>query len=362
MAESAPRIGYRSLMTMAAFVIVVAGLRAAGPIVLPLLMAILLSVLSAPPVLWLGHHRVPAPIAVLFPVSLALGSIAAFGALLATSVRGFDEALPGYSTALASTMNRLLRWLEDFGITVPENALADAFDPGAVMGFVGWFLGSLLAALSGTALVILCMLFMLLEVAGFPRKLRAAMNQPDADLTRFSSTMREVQRYLAIKTGISLLTGSMIWLWLVLIGVDFPLLWGLVAFLLNYIPSVGSVIAAVPAVLVSMVQPDLGPGYAFIVAIGYIVVNVLFGNIIEPQLMGRELGLSPLVVLVSLFFWGWVWGPFGMLLSVPLTMIIRISLEQSDDLRWIAILMGPAPPRRTGTDEGADKPAPSPPA
>jgi AI-2 transport protein TqsA len=346
MAARAPRVGYRSLLTLAAFVIVVAGLRAAATILLPLLMATLLSVLSAPPVLWLGRHRVPAPVAVLLPVSLAVGVIFAFGGLLATSIRGFDQALPGYTAALAGTMNDVLLRFEELGITLPENAIAEAFDPGDLMGVIGWFLGSLLAALSGTALVILCMLFMLLEVAGFPRKLRAAMDEPEADLTRFSSTMREVQRYLAIKTGISLLTGAMIWAWLSVLGVDFPLLWGLIAFLLNYIPSVGSVIAAVPAVLVTMVQPDLGPGFALVVAGGYVVVNVLFGNLIEPQLMGRELGLSPLVVVMSLFFWGWVWGPFGMLLSVPLTMILRIMLEQSDDLRWIAILMGPAPPRR----------------
>jgi AI-2 transport protein TqsA len=362
MSERAPRIGYRSLLTLAAFIVVVAGLRAAAPIILPLLMAALLSVLSAPPVLWLNHHRVPAPIAVLVPVSLAVGAIFAFGGLLATSVRGFDDALPGYSAALGNTTEQLLLWLEERGLTVPENALAEAFDPGAVMGIVGWFLSSLLAALSGTALVILCMLFMLLEVAGFPRKLRSAMDDPEADLTRVSATMREVQRYLAIKTGISLLTGGMIWAWLSVIGVDFPLLWGLVAFLLNYIPSVGSVIAAVPAVLVAIVQPDLGPGYGFVVAGGYIVVNVLFGNILEPQLLGRELGLSPLVVIISLFFWGWVWGPFGMLLSVPLTMILRIMLEQSDDLRWIAILMSPAPPRRPQTEGGTGEAAPPPPA
>ena len=356
MAEQTQRVGYRSLLTLAAFVVVVAGLRAAGPILLPLLLAILLSVLSAPPVLWLNRRHVPAPIAVLLPVSIAVGGIFAFGSLLATSVRGFDQALPGYSAALASNMQRLLGWLEELGVTVPENALADAFDPGAVMGLVGWFLGNLMAALSATALVVLCMLFMLLEVAGFPRKLRAAMDDPDADLSRFSSTMREIQRYLAIKTGVSLLTGAVIWLWLVLVGVDFPLLWGLVAFLLNYVPSVGSVIAAVPAVLVTIVQPDLGPGYALLVAGGYVAVNVLFGNILEPQIMGRELGLSPLVVLVSLIFWGWVWWPLGMLLAVPLTMIVRIMLEQSDDLRWLAILMGPAPPRRTAPEASSTQP------
>ena len=120
-------------------------------------------------------------------------------------------------------------------------------------------------------------------------------------------------------------------------GLAFPMVWGLLAFLLNCVPSIGAIIAAIPAVLFALVQH--GPGSALVVAIGYIVVNTAIGSLLEPHLIGRTLGLSTLVVFLSLVFWGWVWGPLGMLLSVPLTMIVKIFLENSEDLRWVAVML-----------------------
>jgi len=192
----------------------------------------------------------------------------------------------------------------------------------------------------------------LLEVAGFPSKLRAAMGRPDADLSEFTEIMAKVQRYLGMKTVVSAVTGMCATLLLTVIGVDFALLWGLVAFLLNFIPTVGSIIAAVPAMAVALVQPDLGPLPMLAVGAGYVVINTLIGNIIEPQLVGRRLGLSPLVVFLSLVFWGWVWGPVGMLLSVPLTISVRIALERNEDLHWIAVLLGPSPEYERPPEDG----------
>jgi AI-2 transport protein TqsA len=125
-----------------------------------------------------------------------------------------------------------------------------------------------------------------------------------------------------------------------LMGVDFAVLWGLTAFLLNFIPNVGSILAAAPAVLVALVQ--LGAGPAAGLAAGYLAINMTMGNVIEPRLTGASLGLSPLVVIVSLIFWSWLWGPVGMLLSVPLTTVVKICLESREDLRPIAVLLGPA--------------------
>ena len=195
----------------------------------------------------------------------------------------------------------------------------------------------LISTLSNTVLVMLTLMFMLFEANCLPVKVRAALGRKDADLSRFSKGTREVQHYLAIKTVLSLVTGGIIAAWLAILGLDFALVWGLLAFLLNYIPNLGSIIAAVPAILLAVVQ--LGFGSAILVAIGFLVVNVLLGNIVEPHLMGRKLGLSTLVVFLSLVFWGWVWGPVGMLLSVPLTMMVKILLENSKDLRWVAILL-----------------------
>ena len=146
-----------------------------------------------------------------------------------------------------------------------------------------------------------------------------------------------VKNYLAIKTLVSLGTGLVIGLWLYFLGVDHYLLWAMMAFLLNYIPNIGSILAAIPAVLLALVQ--LGPGIAGLTALGFVVTNTVMGNIIEPRYMGRGLGLSTLVVFLSLIFWGWLLGTVGMLLSVPLTMIVKIGLESGQDTRWIALLL-----------------------
>ena len=159
-------------------------------------------------------------------------------------------------------------------------------------------------------------------------------------MTRMAS---QVQNYLVAKTAISAATGVVIGMWVGLMGLDFPLSWGLLAFMFNFIPTLGSIFAAVPAVLLALIQPDLGPESAAIIAAGYLAVNVMFGSLLEPTLMGHRLGLSTLVVFISLVFWGWVWGPVGMLFSVPLTMVVKITLENTHEFRWVAVMLGANP-------------------
>jgi predicted PurR-regulated permease PerM len=207
------------------------------------------------------------------------------------------------------------------------------------MAFVGQLLNGLLGLFSNFVLIALTMTFLLLEAADFRLKLQAAWGNSFTSGNGFNEVAAKVQRYLALKTLISLATGVLISLWTHFLGLDFPLLWGLIAFLLNYVPSIGSIIAAVPAVLLAILQ--LGGIGALWVALGFVVTNLVLGNIVEPRLMGRTLGLSPLVVFLSLLFWGWLWGPAGMLLSVPLTVIAKILLESSEGGRPIAVLLGP---------------------
>jgi predicted PurR-regulated permease PerM len=203
-----------------------------------------------------------------------------------------------------------------------------------VVGRAAQFLGT-------TFLVFLIMAFMLGEAMVFPDKFRAITG--DGASGRLTKVVVEVQTYLGIKTVISLATGVVIGAWTAVLGLDFPVLLGLVAFVLNYIPTVGSIIAALPALLLSIILVGT-VGHALLVVLGYVVVNTLFGNILEPSLMGRRLGLSTLVVILSLMFWGWLWGPLGALLSVPLTVVVKIWLENTPDLRWVAILLDKAPP------------------
>jgi AI-2 transport protein TqsA len=205
-----------------------------------------------------------------------------------------------------------------------------------VLGQAAQFLGTAL-------MVFLIMAFMLSEATVFPEKFRYIMGSGEAKAGRLTKVVTEVQSYLGIKTVISLATGLVLGAWAWVMNLDFPILLGLAAFLLNYVPTVGSIIAAVPAVLLSLILVGTA-GHALFVTLGYVVVNTLFGNILEPSLMGRRLGLSTLVVILSLLFWGWAWGPLGALLSVPLTVIVKIWLENTHDLKWVAILLDKSPP------------------
>ncbi len=217
-------------------------------------------------------------------------------------------------------------------------------------------LTALLSTVSSTFVVTLILVFMLLEAAVLPIKIRSALGSPDADLQRFTKAAGEIQKYLGLKTAISAVTGLLIGTWVAILGLDFALTWGFLAFLLNFIPNIGSIIAAVPAVLLALVQ--LGPAEAILVAAGFLVVNVVLGNLVEPQLMGRTLGMSTLVVFLSLVFWGWLWGPVGMFLSVPLTMILKIGMENSRDLKPIAIMLDSPRAARERVKAGDEDEAP----
>jgi AI-2 transport protein TqsA len=327
----------RVLLTLASLIVVVAGLSAAQAILIPVLLALLLAILCSPAVFWLRARRVPTVIAVLIVVLVLLAVFSVFGAVVGGSINGFMDAAPRYQERIDALGTSGTRWLRAQGVDVGEIDASDIFQAGSLMGYLGKGLSALLSTVSSTFMVTLILVFMLLEGVGLPVKVRAALGSPEADFERFTKAAREIQKYLGLKTAISAATGLLIGTWVAVLGLDFALTWGFLAFLLNFIPNIGSIIAAVPAVLLALVQ--LGPGQAVLVAAGFVVVNVVLGNILEPQLMGRTLGMSTLVIFLSLIFWGWLWGPVGMFLSVPLTMILKIGMENSQDLKPIAIML-----------------------
>ena len=189
-----------------------------------------------------------------------------------------------------------------------------------------------------TFLAFILMIFILAEANRFASTIGEIVEARGPNLRKFRNASRDVQRYLGIKTVASIVTGFLAWLVCALFGVEFAVLWGLLAFFLNYVPTIGSLVAAIPPVLVALLQLGFWPSFGL--AIFYLLINVTIGNFIEPMLLGKRFGISTVVVILSVLFWGWVWGPVGMFLSVPLTMIIKIMLENSDDFRWISIMMG----------------------
>ncbi len=333
-----PRRAAGILITCASLVIVLAGLRAAQPILLPFLISVFLAVISFPVVDWMTARRVPAWLAVVAVVSLMMGAGLGIAALVGTSLHDFSANLPGYQARLEAETAGVLGWLESAGAVPSRQMILDQIDPGAAMGLAATLLSGLGAVFANTFLILLTVVFILLEVSSFPVKLRAAFGERLASFPQFSQFSESVIRYLAIKTAASLATGLAVSVWLWALGVDFPLLWGLLAFLLNFVPNIGSVIAAMPPVLLALIQ--FGAPRAIVVAGGFLLLNFVVGNILEPKFLGRGLGLSTLVVFLSLVFWGWLWGAVGMLLSVPLTMTLKIALESRPDTRWIAVLLG----------------------
>lgn len=333
--------GPRFLITAACFVILVAGMRAAGSILVPFLLAVFIAIICTPLLFWMQRKGVPDALAVL---SILIGIIAIallLAAFVGASIDDFSSALPAYQERLSEKMTALLSWLRGLGLDFSYQALNDYFDPGKLMKIVANTLTGFSGLLTNAFLILLTVVFILFEASGLLQKLHAALRNPEESLSRFAKFTESVNRYLAIKTIFSMLTGVAIWLWLSILGVDYPLLWGLVAFLLNYVPNIGSIIAAIPAILLALIQ--LGMNSALLTCLGYVVVNITIGSVIEPRFMGRGLGLSTLIVFLSLVFWGWVLGPVGMILSVPLTMIVKIALESDEDTRWIAIMLGPVP-------------------
>lgn len=346
--------GLKFLFSLACVVVIVYGLRYAAPILLPSALALFLAVLSLPIMMWLRNRKVPKASAVIIPVLLNVALVGLLVTLASQSIAELQRELPRYLNTLSQLQ---ASWFEAIeartDIPVTNYLMSDVIDPAAIIGFAREAVVRSAQFLSMTFLVFLIMAFMLSEATVFPDKFHYITGDSSTEEDRLTKVVREVQTYLGIKTVISLTTGIILGGWAYVMGLDFPVLLGMAAFLLNYIPTVGSIIAAIPAVLLSVILVGT-VGHALFVTLGYVMVNTVFGNIIEPSLMGRRLGLSTLVVILSLLFWGWAWGPLGALLSVPLTVIVKIWLENTTDLRWVAILLDKAPPPMATAGDAGD--------
>jgi len=328
-----------ALVSFAAVIVIAYGLQAAKVILVPFLLAVFLALVTVRPMLWLQRHRVPSVVAALAIVTGLMLLLAVVGGIVGSSIAEFTAALPAYQARLDLIVQGTIRFIAGFlddGADLAD--LGSLIDPGWAMAQAATILNALRDVLTNTFLILFTMVFILLEASSMGTKVEAAFGQSASTFERPRQFLHSLGRYMGIKTVVSMVTGlsaSILTWW---IGVDFPLLWGMLAFLFNYVPAIGSIIAAVPAILLALVQ--LGLPEAGSTAFGFLVINMLFGNVIEPRLMGYGVGISPLVVFTGLVLWGWVFGPVGMLLSVPLTMTLKMALESDEGTRWLAILIG----------------------
>ncbi|MGI9648209.1 MAG: AI-2E family transporter [Acidimicrobiia bacterium] len=348
--------GGRFLLSAASLVIVIAGLRAAGSLILPILLAGFLAVLSSPLQRWFRRRGIGVAISVLLTVLAVFAVLAVFTLMFSAAVAEAGAAAPQYIEQLQESARAARSDLQDSALA--EYVSLEQVDPASLVEIITSTFGGLVrgtvvgvaTAFSWATLILLATVFMLVEGTGFIDKLRlATQGRGDVDLDQFRQITRELQHYLGIKTIVSVGTGLTIFCLTWIVGLDFPLFWGLSAFLLNYIPTLGSIIAGVPATILAAIQH--GPGMAGFVAFGYLAVNVGLGSIVEPRLMGLRFRLSTLVVFLSLLFWGFIWGPLGMLLSVPLTRTLVIVVENITDDHWLPVLLGRNP---RPTDKTAD--------
>ena len=327
----------RSFVVMACVVIILAGIKTASPIVVPFVLSAFLAVICNPAIVLMTRYHIPKWLSII----LLMGFIVLMGlwlaSLVGSSVTEFSKEMPKYREQLIEQFAWILEKLKDFNIQISKQKVLDYFDPGMALSMTTNMLSGVGNVMANLFLIILTIVFMLFEAQSMPRKFHLALDAPDKRLKQIDKFLQSVNQYMVIKTLVSLATAVVVGIGLTIIGVDYALLWAVIAFLFNYIPNIGSIIAAIPAVLLAFIQ--MGPGAAGITGLLYVGTNMVMGNVIEPRFMGRGLGLSTLVVFLSLIFWGWLLGSVGMLLSVPLTMIVKIGLESSQSGSWLATLL-----------------------
>ena len=326
-----------TFLIMACVVVVLAGVKAASGILIPFLLSVFVA-LACYPLIELGNrYRVPKGLSVLTVIALVVIIGFMLAGLVGQSMNEFSDSLPEYQQKLRLQFSSLSETIVKYDLPIDANQLSSYFDPGMAMGLATQLLSGLGNVMANVFLIVLTVVFMLLEGPSLSQKIHIALADPEARQQQIDRFLKSVKDYLAIKTMVSLGTGLMVGISLYCLGLNHFLLWGVLAFLLNYIPNIGSIIAAVPAVALALIQ--LGPFSAVITMAVYLVTNTVMGNVIEPKFMGRGLGLSTLVVFLSLIFWGWLLGTVGMLLSVPLTMIVKLAAESNQSSLWFAQML-----------------------
>ncbi|MCW4153888.1 AI-2E family transporter [Halomonas sp. 18H] len=328
-------------LALAALVVIIAGMRVGSGLLVPVILSLFIAVVCTGPVRWLQGHGVGQRLSVWITLIVIGGLISLLGILLVNSFGTFVDELPNIQQKLFQYYLGIIDGLSRIGLGVNSQTVSELVDAEKFGNWLPALLSQVGNLMMQSVVVALLVTFLLFETLNFRDKVSRALVNPAPSLSRFREFSLTLKRYLAVKTLVSLATGLLIWMACQLVGVEFPLLWAVLAFALNYIPNIGSAIAAVPPVLLLIVSPDGGLFKALLLSGAYLGVNFVLGNIIEPRVMGRALGLSTFVAFLSLVVWGWIFGVVGMLLSVVLTMTLKIALDSHPQTRWMAHLLGP---------------------
>lgn len=339
----------KAFITVAAIFVIFAGIKTATNILVPFLLSVFIAIICNPLIKKASFYKIPKAISIIFVIAVFVTMAVFLTGLVGSSLNELSQHIPEYRVQLKEQFS----WLTDFfsrhDIQLSSTIVTEYFDPAAAMGLAAEMLSSFGSVMANLFLIILTVVFMLFESSSFSHKLHLALDDPEMRLQQIERFLSSVNHYIAIKTLVSIATGCIVSIMLWAFGLDFFLLWGVLAFLLNYIPNIGSIIAAVPPMTLAILQLSVGEAGA--IGLGYILINMVMGNMVEPRYLGKGLGLSTLVVFLSLIFWGWLLGTVGMLLSVPLTMILKIGLESSPEGRWLAVMLSDEDELKEKTEE-----------
>ncbi|WP_373036660.1 AI-2E family transporter [Sulfurimonas sp.] len=329
-------IGYFFIL-LASVIIVLAGVKSAASIVIPFLLSLFIAIILSPAYNYFNKKGIPNGLSLTIVIALFIVFLVSIAKLIGTSVQDFSSNIGLYEEQLYSSFHKISEMAVNLGVEVPEKEITGIINPKQIMQLTSGIVQGIGSMFTNGFVILLSVIFMLLESEHFTSKIRYATKNNDV-INNIEEILGKIKRYMVLKALISLFTGFVIWIALLVVGTDYAFLWAVLAFLLNFIPNIGSIIAAVPSVLLTLIQ--LGSLSALMVTLIYVGVNILIGSVLEPKIMGRGLGLSTLVVFLSLIFWGWLLGIVGMLLSIPLTMMAKIILEANENTRFIAVLLG----------------------
>jgi len=324
-------------IVMASLVIVLAGIKSASELIVPFLLSLFLAIILLPTYNFFNKKGLPSLVSLTLVIGGFVFAIMLVLKLIGSSVSDFNANIDNYSVKLIFYYSYIVSIADKMGITISVEELSNIINSKQIMSFISNIIQSIGSIFTNSFVVLLTVIFMLLESSHFKDKIDFIVKK-NKSILNLDKIILKIKEYMVLKSLISILTGLIIWIALYIVGTDYAFLWAVFAFLFNFIPNIGSIIASVPAFLLTLIQ--LGPISAVSVAIIYLSTNIIVGSVIEPKIMGRGLGLSTLVVFLSLVFWGWLLGIVGMLLSIPLTIIAKIMLAENKKTKWIAILLG----------------------
>jgi AI-2 transport protein TqsA len=347
------RLG-RLLLTAGSAVAVLAGMRIAAPIIGPVLVALIITIAWSPGSDWLRKRGWNANAAALTGIALGIIGMALFVVLVWTSLIQLQQNLPGYQPRIEALQLVLREKLADLPIDTSRIFSSEVLNPASLVGYALRIVQNITQAAGNLFLLVLLMAFMMLEAIRYPQKLHESLSDSPAAVERFAEFGAGIRSYVGINAVFGLAAAALDTVLLLSLGVDFAILWGVLSFLLSFVPNIGFMIALAPPTLLALVQ--FGFGRAAGVFAGYVIINFIVDNIVKPRFVGGRLDLAPLVVVLSLVFWGWLIGPIGALTAVPLSIGLRFLLESFEESKWLAHLMSDSGPRPViAVDPGSSK-------